>query len=291
VSEPVNPVDLVVRRGRSLAAQSIAQLANWREALAAFSDDLQGKAPEKPLVLRFLNGLELEMMPGGIGAYTILFPEIFCRRVYEPPEFSFTDAPIIVDLGANVGFFSCKMARQFPRGVIFAVDVMPQYCDLIRKNAARSKLCNINVIEAAIGDGKTDAEIPYWFTQTGYLKVTSTVPPGVRATAIKVPSTSLQRLFDEHDIVECDLLKVDIEGHEYAMFSAAMVADLRRCRQIALEWHATHAADGPRHIARTLERAGFSILPATTFEGDTGLLYATRNNTSSTAARIETNQP
>jgi FkbM family methyltransferase len=260
------------------AFQSVRMLDNWPQALAAFCDDVRGRAPESALVLRFVDGLELEMMPGGIGAYTSLFPEIFCDRVYEPPEFTFGDAPVILDLGANIGFFSCKMAKQFPKGRIVAVEVMPQYCELMRNNLRRNRLQNVTVIEGAIGDGRANAEIRYWFTEDGYLKVTSVVPADANVEVLSVASTSLARLLKDNDIDACDLLKVDIEGHEHAMFSTISADDLRRCRQIALEWHGSGSGAGARQIATAIENAGFDILPKTTLDGEMGMLYALRVN-------------
>jgi FkbM family methyltransferase len=170
------------------------------------------------------------------------------------------------------------MAKQFPGGRVFAIEVMPQYCELIRKNAGRNQLHNLTVVQAAIGDGKTNAEIRYWFTEAAYLKVTALVPSHVNAETLTVPSIALQHAFDDNHIQACDLLKVDIEGHEYAMFSAAAPACLRRCRQIAMEWHLTGPEGGPRQLAEQLRSAGFQILPATTLEGDMGFLYALRKD-------------
>jgi FkbM family methyltransferase len=227
------------------------------------------------LILKFRDGLQLEMMPGGLGAYTVLFPEIFGKRIYERCEFSFGPTPTIVDLGSNIGMFACKMAKQYAGGFVLAIEVMPPYCRLLRRNAQRSGLPNIKCVEAAVGDGSY-AAIQYWFTETGYLKVTSSVPPNVRCHVLNVPTVGLGRLLDEHEVESCDLLKVDIEGHEYALFAAATRSDLSRCRQIALEWHRPQSGDDPTYIAEILQRANFRVLPGSALDGPSGLLYALR---------------
>ncbi len=279
----MEPLANAFSRVYELGKLAVEQLDNWPQALAALCDDIRGRAPENPLVLKFRTGLQLEMMPGGIGGFSILFPEIFARRVYEPPQFTFSKTPTMIDLGANVGFFSCKMAYQFPNGRIIAVEAMPEYVERLKTNIARNNLQNIQPVSYAIGSTGAPVEIEYWFTPTGYLKV-STPPPSIPSQVVQIEAISLETLFEKYNVNQCDLLKVDIEGHEYEVLCAAPDDVLRRCRQIAMEWHFVKQEDNRKGFADLqgkLKSCGFDLLPFSDLRyGEknrpTGMLYAVR---------------
>jgi predicted methyltransferase len=60
---------------------------------------------------------------------------------------------VVADVGAGTGFMSIKMARKVgPTGKVYANDIQPGMLDLLRKNAAKEKLTNIEpVLGSATG--------------------------------------------------------------------------------------------------------------------------------------------
>jgi hypothetical protein len=89
----------------------------------------------------------------------------------------------------------------------------------------------------------------------------STVPPvgALCPQTLEVPSTSLDAIFAEREIEQCDLLKMDCEGAEYEILFAASDDTLRRIRRIVLEYHDWVVPFGHRDLARMLRERGFEV--------------------------------
>jgi FkbM family methyltransferase len=264
-----------------LAAAAVDQIDNWPEVFAACCNEARGRySSEQALRLRMRNGIDLEIMPGGLGGFYHLFREIYVQKVYEPAEFNLGSSPTIVDVGANVGFFTCKIAKQRPDARVIAIEAMPQYVALLAKNVANSQLSNVEIVHTALSD-QSSCPIEHWFEPNGYLKVCRP-PAGVASQVLHVKGQSLEQLFADLAVQECDLLKVDIEGHEYSSLMTASPAVLARIKHIALEWHRTHVEHKPAELVEFLGDHGFDILKRSDlgFRRSTGMLYATRVGTS-----------
>jgi SAM-dependent methyltransferase len=55
----------------------------------------------------------------------------------------------VADIGAGTGYFSVRLARAVPRGVVYAVDVEPAMLDHVRKRAAVEGLDNLLTVQAS----------------------------------------------------------------------------------------------------------------------------------------------
>ena len=55
----------------------------------------------------------------------------------------------IADIGAGTGYFSIRLARAVPRGLVYAVDIEPAMLEHVRKRAAAEKLGNVVTVQAS----------------------------------------------------------------------------------------------------------------------------------------------
>ena len=55
----------------------------------------------------------------------------------------------VADIGAGTGYFSVRLAKALPRGLIHAVDVEPSMLEHIRKRAAGERLANVTTVQAS----------------------------------------------------------------------------------------------------------------------------------------------
>ena len=55
----------------------------------------------------------------------------------------------VADIGAGTGYFSVRLAKALPRGIIQAVDVEPSMLEHVRKRAAGERLPNITTVQAS----------------------------------------------------------------------------------------------------------------------------------------------
>lgn len=154
--------------------------------------------------------------------------EIYIRNCYFkhlPPK-TFEKSKTVIDLGANRGAFSTLMAGQAD----FVLSV--EACSLFRK-VIQHQMCinqyNNNKIETCfLGTG-------------GYLK-------NPYETHITIPE-----LLDKYNIQQVDLMKMDIEGSEFALFENCDW--LQKVSVLTMEVHPEHGK--PEYIKDKLEGYGF----------------------------------
>ena len=88
-------------------------------------------------------------------------------------------------------------------------------------------------------------------------------------------------LLHKYNMEGADLLKVDIEGAEYQMFSVVTSGDLRRFKNLLIEFHNNNGR--ATELIRKISDAGFVVdirdddtRYSTTENNDRGTIFATR---------------
>ncbi len=162
----------------------------------------------------------------------IILSEIFALRVYETPA---TRIETIMDLGANVGYASIWYSHFYPYARILAVEPETENFGMLVKNC--QVLENITCHQAAIWDKKAtlvlqDASLPNSNFQFDVQE------SGKDASAVQ--ATTIPDLMEMHKIKKIDLLKMDIENAEQAVF-AGDVRWLKHVRYMQVEVHSAQA--------------------------------------------------
>lgn len=123
-------------------------------------------------------------------------------------------AAVVYDIGANVGFYTILAADLVgPAGRVYAFEPLGRNVDYIRRHAALNRFENIEVFEAAVADQGGEAFFdPGASIATGHISETGTV---------KVRQMSLDELLAAGEIFPPDIIKVDVEGAEHAVFRGA----------------------------------------------------------------------
>jgi FkbM family methyltransferase len=176
---------------------------------------------------------------------------IFCAREYGIPA----DARTIVDLGANIGVFSLFAAERQPAAQIIAVEPFPSTFDRLQRMIAENELSErITPVRAAVQSCNGAA---YMNAQAGGHSYARRIVGQTAEGSIAVPAMTVQSLLEQQHLDHVDLLKVDIEGGEYAMLEGCEPAQLRRCRVVAMEYH---DAEKRAILWNYFEQAGFECV-------------------------------
>ncbi len=109
------------------------------------------------------------------------------------------DGGILLDVGANIGFISCVIAKTlFKRGGVYAVEPHPNTLKLLEQNIALNNLKNIKILKTALEVINTDAII--YDSSSGDRGSASLIPPTINnhdSSGKKVKVTSIDKLILE----------------------------------------------------------------------------------------------
>jgi FkbM family methyltransferase len=150
----------------------------------------------------------------------------FCRR-----------SGSVLELGANVGYFTVQAARAAPGVRHVAVEPHPYSLQVCRANLALNAVTSVELVGAAAVAGPAAASVRLLVPDdqqatptVAFLPAGSELPAAVagRATAaVDVPAVDVRELLEG-----ADLVKLDVEGQEHALLAAGR--DQLRARRPAL---------------------------------------------------------
>lgn len=176
-----------------------------------------------------------------------VFNGIFARDEYRLNAVAPGAWDTVLDVGANIGLFSVRVAPLARR--ILSFEPMPQNFKYLQANVERFR--HVVPIPKAVA-GKPGTLDLHLSANTGAHSVVST---RVGETKIQVEAVTFQQIFAEHSIERCNLLKMDIEGAEYDSLSAMPAELWPKIDRIHLEYHEGPAGwDGPKLAAFLRER-------------------------------------
>jgi len=144
------------------------------------------------------------------------FPRYSKKRLHEPILTrllidSLSQGQTFVDVGANLGYFTCLIGKLFPANQIFSFEVDPQAFTLLEKNIKLNNLDNIKAYNCGISNKEGFVKIPKNSTPDPRLSII--VNDADANDGLAVRSVDLDSFFLNE---ECrpDVIKIDVEGAE-----------------------------------------------------------------------------
>ncbi len=190
------------------------------------------------------------------------FKEIFFECAYTiGQQKEITECrPVIIDIGANVGFFSIFALSRFPDATIYAYEPIPANFRQLERNCHINADKTIHCYNQAVC--RQRGTITIYVDQTDSFSTSATILPGTAGnpTSIEVPCLRLQDIFDDRQIEQCHFLKLDCEGAEYDILYSTPPSYLQRIDQMAIEVHRGKKSGENLTSLRTfLAENGFSL--------------------------------
>jgi len=207
--------------------------------LAQFANDCYHvfKAPtgSKAAILRDLiipNGSRMRFQIACFDRQTLnhLYREIFVRQhYYFRAE---TEAPLVLDCGANIGVASLYFKWLYPGSRVKAFEPDPSTFQLLHKNVTDNGL-DIETYNCALWDSVTDLDFFVDPRDPGSALM-SVHGSRLRGERIKVSAKRLSGFIDE----SVDFLKIDIEGSEHRVLKDLVdTGKITLIRQMVVEYH------------------------------------------------------
>jgi FkbM family methyltransferase len=208
--------------------------------------------------------------------------------------------PRVLDLGGNIGLFALWLRHELGAMRVTSFEPDPRNIESLRRCIVVNQLADSwRVVEAAAGTSDGRARFISDFTVSQLASVPEQAGEEHKAWSSWMPikrglesaqpievDVEVKDVFG--DMEQCDLLKIDIEGAEWALLADPRFTDVA-ADVLVIEAHysACPDPDPPGHLVKKLECAGFELESAPTPRPDgTTTVWATRSPERRHVARL-----
>lgn len=125
-------------------------------------------------------------------------------------------APVVFDIGANIGTFTSWMAKAFPRGKVYSFEPQRAVFQMLSGNVAINNLYNVYTYNMGLGreNTKVEFEEPNYFQENdfGTFSLVGDIITDKTTDKIVVQINTLDWFMEYYNIPKVHLLKIDVEG-------------------------------------------------------------------------------
>lgn len=148
---------------------------------------------------------------------------------------------IIIDVGANEGFYTLAMKKNNPNLKVISIEPVPSTYEILKKNIKENKLENVILVNKAIGlnRGKVLFEVVPGVTVISSQDIQMQKRSWLDSKRIRKVCVDSIRLIDlckQFKIKKIDILKIDVEGNELDVLKSTE-GILKNTKKIVIEWH------------------------------------------------------
>ncbi|HCB35324.1 MAG: hypothetical protein A2W52_01145 [Candidatus Taylorbacteria bacterium RIFCSPHIGHO2_02_49_25] len=214
----------------------------------------------KERIMRMRNGSRL-FVRDVFGPDGVVVLEQFFRDDYGFANIDLSArAPVVLDLGANIGAFSIFAldAVRARGGKIFAFEPDEANFKVLQKNIA---LNNAEGIIIPVKEAISESDGVQEFFLSGQAYAHSLVKEQLHGKSVgsqRVPCTTIESILTRYALPRVDLIKMDIEGSEYEVLYQLPAALYQKIRNIVLEIH-VQTGYAPEELIRFLEKQRFTV--------------------------------
>ncbi|MBE9547031.1 MAG: FkbM family methyltransferase [Proteobacteria bacterium] len=160
-------------------------------------------------------------------------------------------SPVVIDIGANAGFFTLFAASRFSDARILSFEPVPSNFRQLERNRSLNKNCRITCFEKAVAGHSGKISLGLDADDSFTTDATIFERRDKEDEIIEAPSVTLPEIFDEFGLERCDVLKMDCEGAEYEILYNCPPSYMSRISQIAME---VHGGPEPEYNIESLEK-------------------------------------
>jgi len=174
------------------------------------------------------------------------YEEIFKKNIYEFS--SDTDAPYIIDAGANIGLSVLYFKKLFPKATVLAFEPDKKIAGILQDNIDSHNLQNVSVINKGLWDEEKEMTFYAEGADAGRISSEASATSTIQVTLLGPYLTR-----------PVDLLKMDIEGAETTVLRASK-DKLRLVKRIFVEYHSFVGQEQTlSELLSILTEAGFRL--------------------------------
>jgi FkbM family methyltransferase len=196
----------------------------------------------------------------------LVFKEIFVTDFYDISNLvkRLPANAVIVDIGANVGYFNIILFSKKKDATVYAYEPIPFNYELFMKNISLNPSLqkNIHLFNKAVTGTPQEYVDLFMETDTDNSVIASVYADFDKQNkyTIKVPAVSLQQIIDNNKLSFIDLVKIDCEGSEYPIIYETPVQSWTKIKMLTIE---AHNLDEDRRnatsLSKYLQQQGFTV--------------------------------
>ena len=202
-------------------------------------------------------------------ALYLVFKEIFVTDFYTIDELValLPANPLIIDIGANVGYFNIILFSKIKEATIYAYEPIPSNYELFKKNILlnHSLENNIHLFNKAV-TGTPQEYVELFMEASSDNSVIASVYADFDTQnkhSLKVPAISLFQIINENKLGYIDLIKIDCEGSEYPIIYETPVDIWTSIRMMTIEVHnLDEDKRNVRFLGGFLQQNGYTVQTA-----------------------------
>jgi FkbM family methyltransferase len=220
---------------------------------------------QMPIVVSLQDGTKLLLRPSPTTDLATAY-ELFIDRAYEKPMQVPEPSPgLIVDLGANVGYSVIHWAHIYPNARLVAFEPHPTHILMLYRHLELNAVLNrVQVVGSAASNCNAESFLTNDENESVVVE---------KYESGRLP-IKVRDFFTEFGTQTIDLLKMDIEGGEYAILKDQRFETLD-VRMIVLEWHNTaEISNGWQWCSERLSSLGYSLADGKLRYANAGILWA-----------------
>lgn len=234
----------------------LSQIHKWRDHVLERNEFIEDDTG----FFLHLDGLNLFFQASSSFSAIEVYEEIFSeKKHFLAPGFEGDDVQVVVDVGANQGFYTLKLKQKNPDCKVVLVEPNPYEFAVLSKNMKENHISNVHLVPKALAASEkvTIEVVPQMGAITGKL-VTIPQRPWLKEEFIErleLEAITLDALFERFGLESVDILKIDVEGAEGEILQSASV--LERVDRVVVEYHSSELRDS---VINLLSGNGFSMV-------------------------------
>lgn len=232
-------------------------LENWGQFLLW---KLSEYRKPKTFIARLRNGIEVPVRAEQRHEFKLMFMNH--EYLWPIPDKALDG--VIIDLGANVGFFTLYSAFRYPTCQILSFEPFPRNFRTLEGNIKRNALTNCRAIQCAVS-GRS-GEVVIGIESDRQNPTEPHIVKGVAADNrhfFKVLCLSLDDVIAKYSIERVAMLKIDIEGAEYDVLYNLSDTNYKRIQRIGMETEDIDQQKNTRNLRSFLESKGYKTTEVT----------------------------
>lgn len=208
------------------------------------------------------------MAQARVGQYQVFFDNpkefhILKREIFGSHTYYLeleTKHPVIFDVGAHIGLTALYFKQLFPQAQIMAIEPHPHSFALLEQNIWLNQLESVVTKQCAVAakSGELtlyqDSTPDKWYSTTSF-QAGAWNHSQADQSAIVAKALTLNQLITKH----VDLLKLDIEGLEFAVLTTS-TKSLAHIDHLIIEFHPLTKTHTWQELAQFLQSQGFKVI-------------------------------